>query len=128
LTQLTPATIPSDAEITVTNEDTGEETDSFPVTVEGIAPATGGTNSTTSGQNVVNGGLGDDVIVLSSNEFTSDTIEFDAGGFGNDTIVHFPAGTGNGSDKLDFTDWLDNVVSASGSVASQIRIDTTLVT
>ncbi|WP_312721939.1 DUF4214 domain-containing protein [Stutzerimonas kunmingensis] len=74
--------------------------------------------------NVVNAGLGNDVIVLSTNAV--DTLEFDAGQFGNDTVAHFNAGAAG--DVLDFTAFLNNVTSASGSVESQVRIDTSLVT
>lgn len=89
--------------------------------------ATGnGTDATTAGVNTVNGGTGDDVIVLSSNDATVDTVVFDQGGFGNDTIVHFNDAA-NG-DVLDFTAWLDNAVSASGSVESEQRVATTEAT
>ncbi len=74
--------------------------------------------------NVVNAGLGNDVIVLSTNAV--DTLEFDAGQFGNDTVAHFNAGAAG--DVLDFTAFLNNVTSASGSVESQVRIDTSFVT
>ncbi|MDY0189345.1 MAG: hypothetical protein RBR22_01310 [Desulfuromonas sp.] len=79
------------------------------------------------GNNVVNGGLGDDVIVLSSDvadDESFDTVVFDADAIGNDTIVHFQDGADG--DVLDFTDWLDNLTSLSGSSVSQVRIDTTL--
>jgi hypothetical protein len=85
-----------------------------------------GTDSTTAGVNTVNAGPGDDVIVLSSNDATIDTIEFDTGAFGNDVVVHF--NTGVGGDVLDFTAWLDGIASASGSTESEVRVDTTLVT
>ncbi|WP_313473430.1 DUF4214 domain-containing protein [Stutzerimonas kunmingensis] len=72
--------------------------------------------------NVVNAGLGNDVIVLSTD--TVDTLEFDAGQFGNDTVAHFNAGAAG--DVLDFTAFLNGVTSASGSVESQQRVVTTL--
>jgi hypothetical protein len=83
-----------------------------------------GTNSTTEGDNTINAGPGDDVIVLSSNDAQTDKIVFDTGAFGNDVIVHFEVGATG--DVLDFTAWLDNAVSASGSTASEVRVDTTL--
>lgn len=81
-----------------------------------------GTDSWSSGSNTVNGGAGNDVIVLSSNDTgPGDTVVFDQGGFGYDYIVHF--NDVSGGDVLDFSAWLDNVTSHSGSVASQVRID-----
>jgi len=67
------------------------------------------------------------VIVLSSSTVLSqtDTVVFDRDNIGNDTIVHFDAGANR--DVLDFTAWLTNVSSASGSEESQVRINTTLV-
>lgn len=88
---------------------------------------TAGSNSTAlGGNNVVNGGAGDDVIVLSSDAVTTDTVEFDAGQFGNDTIVHFEAGAGG--DVLDFSAWLNNLTSASGSTESQVSAGVALAT
>lgn len=86
-----------------------------------------GTASATTGTNTVNGDLGDDVIVLSSHAATIDTVVFDAGQFGNDTIVHFTEGAAN-SDILDFKAYLNNMVdiSANGNNYSALRIDTTL--
>lgn len=78
------------------------------------------------GTNVITGGLGDDVIVLSSSAVAkSDTVVFDAGQFGNDTIVHFTAGATDG-DVLDFSAWLNNQTSASGSVESRVDVGITL--
>jgi len=109
---------------------TVESTEGGVVTVNGTqttigADTTLGTNSTTDGINSVNAGAGDDVIVLSSNDTTTDTVVFDQGGFGNDTIVHFNDAA-NG-DVLDFTAWLNNVTSASGSTDSEQRVATTFV-
>jgi hypothetical protein len=91
-----------------------------------------GSNSTTNGSNVINAGLGDDVIVLSSADAVGDrfdTVEFDVGVFGNDTIVHFQvADEGIDGDVLDFTAWLDDVESATTSTISQVRIDTDVAT
>lgn len=84
-----------------------------------------GTDATTAGVNTVNAGAGDDVVVLSSNDATVDTLVFNEGGFGNDTVVHYNDAA-NG-DVLDFTAWLDNVTSASSSDESQVRVGTSLV-
>ncbi len=107
-----------------------------------------GADSTAGTDNTINAGLGDDVIVLSSDvsvtvnagaadtfEGSADTVVFDQGGFGNDTIVHFdvsytdadPAAT-VAIDMLDFSAWLDGMTSASSSVESQVRVDGTVAT
>ncbi|MBZ0329356.1 DUF4214 domain-containing protein [Halomonas sp. ANAO-440] len=94
---------------------------------DGVTGVSNGTDSVTDGVNIVNAGTGDDVIVLSSNDDTQDVVEFDAGGFGNNTIVHFNEGdTGAGSgDILDFTAWLDNEEQLAGtSTESRERFDT----
>ncbi|PCM45254.1 DUF4214 domain-containing protein [Marinobacter sp. ANT_B65] len=87
---------------------------------EAVVVTTNGTDSATNGVNTVNAGAGDDVIVLSSNDSTVDTVVFDQGGFGNDTIVHYD--DVSGGDVLDFSGWLNNVTSASGSTDSQVRV------
>lgn len=81
-----------------------------------------GTASTTTGVNTVKGGAGDDVIVLSSETGSLiDTVQFDAGNFGNDTIVHFTDGAGG--DVLDFTAWLNNQENLTGSTSVDSRTD-----
>lgn len=89
-----------------------------------LATTSEGSDSADSTDNTVNAGLGDDVIVLSSDATSVDTLEFDAGGFGNDTVVHFDQPT----DLLDFSAWLNNVESTSGSSVSETRIDGTVAT
>ncbi len=84
-----------------------------------------GTDSADGDNNTVNAGLGDDVIVLSSDDAATDTIEIDANGFGNDVVVHFE--TGATGDVFDFAH-LNNVTSASTSTVSQIDITGTVAT
>lgn len=93
--------------------------------VDAFATTTEGTDATTTADNKVNGGQDDDVIVLSSNDAATDTVVFDTTNTGHDTIVHFEDGAAG--DVLDFTAWMDNVESPSGSAASQVRIATDLV-
>ncbi len=83
-----------------------------------------GVDSTDGDNNTVNAGLGDDVIVLSSDDNATDTIEIDANGFGNDVVVHFEVGATG--DVIDFAH-LDNVTSLSGSTTSQIDVVGTVV-
>jgi hypothetical protein len=69
-----------------------------------------GANSTSTSDNTITGGTGNDVIVLGTTSVTSsalssnETVKFTAA-FGNDTIVHFDY-SGNGIDKLDFKSFL----------------------
>jgi len=83
-----------------------------------------GADSADGENNTVNGGLGDDVLVLSSDDAAIDTLMIDANGFGNDTIVHFEAGL-NG-DIIDFAH-LSNVTSLSGSSVSEQAVAGTVV-
>lgn len=84
--------------------------------------ALNGTNSATDVDNIINLGTGDDVLVLSTNATSVETIKFDTTSIGKNTIVNFT----DAQDVLDFTAWLDNVTSASGSTVSQQRIATAL--
>jgi len=88
--------------------------------------------------NTIELGLGDDVVVLSSNlaeDLTpeayfasSETLVFKGYGLGKDTVVNFVDSTGPAGaiDKLDFTSYLTGKESSSGSVTSQTTIDVTL--
>ena len=82
-----------------------------------------GANSFTTSDNLVTGGLGNDVIVFgttvgvdaltSSNEIAI----YNAGAFGNDTIVHFNA-TGFGADQLSFFALNGSGAAFSGAAVS----------
>lgn len=88
----------------------------------------GGANTTETTFNVINGGTGDDMIVLSSREAGGfDTVVFE-GNFGNDTIMNFNTGTsgnaGTAADQLDFTAYLDATAAGRGtSVDADERIN-----
>jgi hypothetical protein len=85
-----------------------------------------GANSTFASDNTITAGAGNDVIVLGTGTNSEETIVF-SGSFGTDTVVNFLAGAAAaGVDQIDFTSYLSNMVSASGSTVSQQRIDTTL--
>ncbi|WP_193092489.1 DUF4214 domain-containing protein [Halomonas colorata] len=58
--------------------------------------------------NLINAGDGQDVIVLSTNAVSNETIVFEEN-FGRNTVVNFDAdGTSDGADVLDFTAYLGN--------------------
>ena len=97
------------------------------VTAAAAAANIVGTLSAAESDNIINGGTGDDVIVLGTGESSNDTVVF-TGNFGDDTIVNFDYENAFGAisgDKLDFTDYLTNVASATGSAGSEVRLDTT---
>lgn len=87
-----------------------------------------GGNSTTTSDNTITGGAGNDVIVLGTTvgtgiQASSNEIVKFAGNFGNDTIVNF-AVTGDGIDKLDFTSLggSGTATNAISNVAKSITI------
>ena len=105
----------------------GTTTTSISTTTDGVATtaASVGTDSVdTNNANSVNGGAGDDVIVLSSEDTATDTVVYTDYNQGTDSIVHFVTGT----DELDFTSYLTNTVSVSTSADSAVDIDNTAVT
>lgn len=87
-----------------------------------------GLASTTTADNFITGGAGDDVIVLGTTlnsgglgvEWSSNEVVVFGAGFGNDTIVNYAA-TGNGIDHLDFTGILGGAV---GTVAAAENVTT----
>ncbi|XOZ33088.1 hypothetical protein ACMDCT_12835 [Halomonadaceae bacterium KBTZ08] len=107
--------------VTITNQNDSSSVTGNQTT---IGTTTLGTDSATAGVNTVEAGAGDDVVVLSSNDDTTDTVDFGQGGFGDDTIVHYNDAADG--DILDFSAWLDNVQSSSDSSTSEERIDGSL--
>ncbi|MFG6668617.1 beta strand repeat-containing protein [Halomonas sp. HNIBRBA4712] len=84
--------------------------------------------------NIVNAGAGNDVIVLSTNGESSETVQFTGYNNGYNTIVNFDSDysdddTGDlnaGADLLDFSAYLTTLTSSSGSVESQQLVDYTV--
>lgn len=76
--------------------------------------------------NSVNGGSGDDIIVLSSDATAgfvfNDTVVFTDYDQGNDTIVHFESGI----DKLDFTAYLTGTIPSNGSASTSTESEVAL--
>ncbi len=76
---------------------------------DGTGLAIAGAESTAVTDNIVVGGMGNDVIVLATDNSgaaataSNETIAYAAGAFGNDTIVNFEIVGQFGADKLDFT-------------------------
>ena len=89
-----------------------------------VGSASGNDNTGT----VIDAGAGDDVVVLSTNAVSNETVEFN-GSFGKVTIVNFEDDSlTTGLDTLDFTSYLatEERTSTSTSGVSQERIDTTV--
>jgi len=81
-----------------------------------------GADSVASSDNTVDLGTGDDVLVLGTGTGSdTDTVVFTGSAIGNNTIVNFALA----EDVLDFTSYLTNVTSASGSSESEVAIATT---
>jgi len=89
---------------------------------------TTGDQSTAATDNFIDLGTGNDVLVLSSSAAANETLVFKGYDLGKDTVVNFEDGTNvvGSLDKLDFTSYLNNKESLSGSTESQTRIATTL--
>lgn len=87
----------------------------------GITMTNAGSDGNDDTVNTVNLGTGDDVLVLSTGD-NAETVEFTGSSIGNNTIVNFALA----ADVLDFTAYLNNVVSASGSTDSQQAIAVTV--
>ncbi len=81
-----------------------------------------GSISSTTAANVVNGGAGNDVIVLSSESTAGDVVEYTGYNQGHDTIVHFETGL----DLLDFTSYLTGTVPGSGSGSTSAESEVAL--
>ena len=84
-----------------------------------------GSGSTAHNDSVINAGAGDDVVVLSTGAFGNNVVKFTGYEQGQTTIVNFN-NEGAGADRLDFSSYLMNKASASGSALSQTLIARTL--
>jgi len=86
---------------------------------------TNGAISTVESDNFVNLGAGTDVAVLGTGVNSNDTVVFTGYENGKNTIVNFEDAVGTSRDMLDFTSYLVNKSSVSGSADSAVRIATT---
>lgn len=92
-----------------------------------------GNESTSTSDNIVAMGAGDDVVVLGTNDVllqSNDTLVWSGYNQGDDTIVNYLEGAGTNLDTLDFSAYLgidsgNNVTSISGSVDSQVLMGQT---
>ena len=98
-------------------------------TVQGANAVPGTTAGTASDElandNVINVGKGDDVVVLSTNAGSNETIVFTGTDLGNVDILNFSV-TGGDADVLNFNAYLNTKTSASNSTDSQVKIATSL--
>lgn len=87
--------------------------------------AIAGSGSTAHNDSIINAGAGDDVVVLSTGAFSNNVVKFTGYDQGLTTIVNFN-NDGSSADRLDFSSYLVNKSSASGSTLSQALIAPTL--
>lgn len=93
---------------------------SAPATVAGLNIA--GIDSNNENANTVTGGAGNDVIILSTDSTSAETVVF-SGSFDRDTLVNFgnAGGAAAGQDRLDFRSYLSNTATnAATGLASRI--------
>lgn len=91
-----------------------------PGTAATTVDITGSNSAADNEGNTVNAGAGNDVIVLSSEGASSETIVFTGSSIGNNTIVNFTnaGGAAAGQDKLDFSAYLTALTTAVGSTST----------
>lgn len=83
-----------------------------------------GLDATNSGANSVNGGAGDDVIVLSSDVLATDSVVLTDYNQGTDTIVHFTTG----ANTLDLSAYLTNTITDNvGSISEDSQVQFTSI-
>lgn len=88
-----------------------------------VADLLGGTDSVDSTDNTAIIAAGNDVVALSTDSTSRDTLVFTNADFGTTYVTNFDA-----NDRLDFTAWLNNEESTSGSTVSEEYIDRTVGT
>lgn len=96
-------------------------------TVNGVAGSgadlTGTASTADNTGNVVDLGAGNDLVVLSTNAVSNETLEFTGYSNGQNTIVNFDSDAAStGADQLDFTAYLTTLESTSGSTVSQSTV------
>lgn len=104
--------------------------DSLTGTAAAAAPAVvtlTGAQSTADTDNIIDMGTGTDVLVLSTSNTANETLKVAGYDLGKTTIVNF-SDTGASQDNIDFTAYLVDKASASGSVDSQQTIATSVAT
>jgi len=92
------------------------------------ATALSGTVSAATSDNTITGGFGNDVLVLGTGAESNDVVVYNGNSFGTDTVVNFDHANAYGTlagDAIDFTDYLTNEGSPSGSTESEVRHTTT---
>jgi hypothetical protein len=115
-------------DLTFTQND-GYEKAIADITAE-INSSTGSNSTENAADNTINVGTGDDVLVLSTNANSNETIVFTGTNLGNVDIFNFEDTVTTGLDILDFTAMLTTKQYATGSTSevSQTRVATTLNT
>lgn len=106
---------------------TGNNLDLLNMAHDGNGNLLAGNESTSVSDNIVTLGLGEDVVVLGTDDESNDTLVYTGTQNGHDTVVNFTT-TGEAADMLDFTAYLNAETSASGSAASAVAPAATLNT
>ena len=90
------------------------------VTYDGVA------SDEEANDNIINVGTGTDVVALSTNVGSEETVVLTGTANGEVTILNFTAGGGAGADVLDLSAYLTTVISTSTSTESQTAVATTV--
>lgn len=125
---ITDANTAETATVTAANAVTGVNDDGLGG-VLGTSGATTLTGAASVGHNdsIIDLGTGTDVVALATGAFSNNTVVFNGYDLGTKTIVNFN-NTGTGVDRLDYSSYLVDKQSASGSTDSQTTIAQTLNT
>ncbi len=125
VTNYTFANGASTGDLTLT-QDATFESDIALVTLDGTASGldtitlTGVASDEEANDNTINVGTGNDVVALSTNGNSNETLVFTGYNQGNVDVLNFTTGTDAGQDVLDFDAYLNTMVSPSGSTASEL--------
>ena len=111
----------TDVTITAKGDLVGKDIAEATISKGSINTATGN-DSTAHSDNVINGGSGNDVLVLGTGAQSNDTVKFD-GNFGHDTIVNFDGNASSaGHDLLDFSAYFAGAFTVGSAAANGIAI------
>jgi hypothetical protein len=91
-----------------------------------VLAANGAISTAIGSDNKIDLGAGSDLVVLGTGANSNDTLVFTGYNLGKNTVVNFQDGAASNTDYLDFSSYLNNKTSASGSTASEKAIAVSL--